>query len=274
MDHMNPLDASFLYLENGTTHMHIASCAVFEGPPPPYDDVVALFASKLPLVPRYRQRVRFVPMDLGRPVWVDDPNFDLECHIRHTALAPPGRQEDLESLMGRLMSQELERSQSPWEAWIVEGLEGGRWAIISKVHHCMVDGVAGVDLISLVLDSTLDTAPVCADEWNPGPEPSSMRLAVDAITDLLKAPGDQLRAIRAALMTPRHAWQRARRVAAGAEGRTDRRSGGRRRRRSTALSPTSPLDLPPAPRRHSHDPQDTRRHCQRRRARRHHERIS
>ena len=89
MDRMNPLDASFLYLENGTTHMHIGSCAVFEGPPPAYDDLVALFVAKLPLVPRYRQRVRFVPMDLGRPVWVDDPHFNLEYHVRHSALPAP-----------------------------------------------------------------------------------------------------------------------------------------------------------------------------------------
>ena len=152
MDHMNPLDAEFLYLENGTAHMHIASCAVFEGPVPAYDDMVALFASKLPLVPRYRQRVRFVPMDLGRPVWVDDPNFDLEYHLRNTALPPPGDKADLCRLMGRLMSQELDRARPLWEAWIVEGLAGGRWAVVSKVHHSMVDGVAGVDLVSVVLD--------------------------------------------------------------------------------------------------------------------------
>jgi Wax ester synthase/diacylglycerol acyltransferase catalytic domain len=91
MDRMNPLDAEFLYLEDGTAHMHIASCAVFEGPAPAYDDLVALFASKLPLVPRYRQRVRFVPMDLGRPVWVDDPHFDLEYHVRTTSHCPTTR---------------------------------------------------------------------------------------------------------------------------------------------------------------------------------------
>src|SRR5687768_15150441 len=104
MDRMNPLDASFLYLENGTTHMHIASCAVFEGPTPAFSDLMGLFASKLPLVPRYRQRVRFVPFDLARPVWVDDRHFDLEYHVRHTALPAPGDEEDLQRLMGRLMS--------------------------------------------------------------------------------------------------------------------------------------------------------------------------
>jgi diacylglycerol O-acyltransferase len=212
---MNPLDASFLYLENGTTHMHIASCAVFEGPAPAYADVIRMFASKLPLVPRYRQRVRFVPMDLGRPVWVDDPNFNLEYHVRHTALAPPGNEDDLRRLMGRLMSQELDRSRSPWEAWVVEGLEGDRWAIVSKVHHCMVDGVAGVDLISVVLDTTPDPAPIPLDDWHPAPEPSPLRLTLDAIAGIVTTPGQQMRAVRAAVMTPRLVWQRARRIATG-----------------------------------------------------------
>ncbi len=172
MDRMNPLDASFLYLEDGTTHMHIGSCAVFEGPAPAYDELVSLFAGKLPLVPRYRQRVRFVPMDLGRPVWVDDPHFNLEYHVRHSALPAPGSEDDLRRLMGRLMSQELDRNRPLWEAWVVEGLDGDRWALISKVHHCMVDGVAGVDLISLVLDHDRAPGPAVADEWDPEDEPS------------------------------------------------------------------------------------------------------
>lgn len=215
MDRMNPLDASFLYLENGTTHMHIGSCAVFAGPAPAYEAVRDLFASKLPLVPRYRQRVRFVPMDLARPVWVDDPGFDLDYHIRHTALPPPGDAQDLQLLMGRLMSQELDRDRPLWESWIVEGLEGGRWAIISKVHHCMVDGVAGVDLLSLVLDATPDALATTPDAWAPDSEPSSFQLAVGAVADLLTTPAEQLRAMRAAAVAPRRALRRARDVAGG-----------------------------------------------------------
>jgi diacylglycerol O-acyltransferase len=202
MDRMNPLDASFLYLENGITHMHIGSCAVFEGPPPDYDDLVALFAGKLPLVPRYRQRVRFVPMDLGRPVWVDDPHFNLEYHIRHSALPAPGSEEDLRRLMGRLMSQELDRHRPLWEAWVVEGLDGDRWALISKLHHCMVDGVAGVDLISLVLDHDRQPSPPIADDWDPEEEPSSSRLAADALMNLATSPREQLRAARTAIRGP------------------------------------------------------------------------
>lgn len=196
MDRMNPLDASFLYMENGTTHFHIASCAVFEGPIPAYDDLVALFAAKLPLVPRYRQRVRFVPLDLGRPLWVDDPHFNLEYHLRHTALPTPGDERELERLMGRLMSAELDRTRPLWEAWVVEGLAEGRWALISKVHHCMVDGVAGVDLISLVLDPTRDASPPVEDSWTPEPEPSTLRLTADAVRAMVPTPRGALRAAR------------------------------------------------------------------------------
>jgi diacylglycerol O-acyltransferase len=109
MDHMSPLDSMFLHMEDGITHMHIGSCSVFEGPAPGYDEIVSLIASKLPLIPRYRQKVRFVPGGLGRPVWVDDPHFHLEYHVRHSALPPPGSESDLNTLMGRLMSQELDR---------------------------------------------------------------------------------------------------------------------------------------------------------------------
>lgn len=202
MERMNPLDASFLWVEDGISHMTIASCAIFEGPAPPFGDIVDLFAGKLPLVPRYRQRVHFVPFDLGRPVWVDDPHFNLEYHVRRTALPSPGSGRELCALMGRLMSQELDRSRPLWEAWVVEGLEGDRWAMISKVHHCMVDGVAGVDLILLVLDHTREPSPPVADEWQPEPQPSGLRLAADALSHRARSPYEQYRAVRSALRTP------------------------------------------------------------------------
>ncbi len=232
MDRMNPLDAEFLYLEDGTAHMHIASCAVFEGPAPAYDDLVALFASKLPLVPRYRQRVRFVPMDLGRPVWVDDPHFDLEYHVRHTALPPPGDKADLCRLMGRLMSQELDRARPLWEAWIVEGLAGGQWAVVSKVHHSMVDGVAGVDLVSVVLDLDREHAPVAvADKWERGPDPSRLRLTIDAAVSLVTSPRELLRAAWTTVRAPRRALERGWTIASGL------------RSYSSALRPTPPTSL-------------------------------
>jgi diacylglycerol O-acyltransferase / wax synthase len=214
-DRMSPLDASFLHLEDGVVHNHIASCAIFDGPAPPYEDVVAAIARKLPLIPRYRQKVRFVPLQLGRPVWVDDPHFRLEYHVRHTALPPPGSEQDLRNLMGRLMSHELDRHRPLWETWVVEGLEGDRWAMISKVHHCLVDGVAGTDLMAVVLDQEPEPEVVPADDWQPRPEPSDTRLVMDAALGLATSPFEQARAVRRALRTPRRLLGSARDLAAG-----------------------------------------------------------
>jgi diacylglycerol O-acyltransferase / wax synthase len=195
MDRLSPLDSLFLQIEDGTTHMHIASCAVFERPAPPYEDLVDLVASKLPLLPRYRQKVRFVPAHLASPVWVDDPHFNLAYHIRHSALPAPGGEEELNNLMGRLMAVELDRHRPLWEVWMVEGLTGGRWALISKVHHCMVDGVSGTDLMTLLLDHTRSPGPAPSDDWAPRAEPSAARLAADGMIELLRLPGSQLHAV-------------------------------------------------------------------------------
>ena len=151
-DRLSPQDASFLHIEDDVSHMHIASVAIFEGPQPPFDDVVAMVEAKLDLVPRYRQVVRFVPFDLGRPVWVDDPHFNIEYHLRHTALPTPGGEAELRKLVGRVMAQQLDRSKPLWEIWVVEGLEDGRWAMLSKTHHAMVDGVSGTDLLAVIMD--------------------------------------------------------------------------------------------------------------------------
>ncbi len=184
MDRLSTLDAEFLHLEDGISHMHIAGVSVFEGPPPSEPDVRHLIASKLHLIPRYRQRVRFVPLELGRPIWVDDPHFNLGYHVRHTALPAPGSDADLCLLMARLMSQPLDRNRPLWEAWVVENLPGGRWALISKVHHCMVDGISGVELLTVLLDPererTLPTPPA----WEPAPEPGWPAMVVDAWSGL------------------------------------------------------------------------------------------
>jgi diacylglycerol O-acyltransferase len=206
MDRLSPLDSLFLHVEDGVTHMHIASCAIFERPPPPYQELVDLIASKLPLLPRYRQKVRFVPGQLGRPVWVDDPHFNLSYHVRHSALPPPGGEAELINLMGRLMSVELDRHRPLWEVWMIEGLKDGRWALISKVHHCMVDGISGTDLMVLTLDSSRrPEPPPPAEPWEPAPEPSDATLVVGAVADLLRTPAEQVRAARALLRTPRNA---------------------------------------------------------------------
>lgn len=197
MDRMSPVDASFLHIEDGINHMHIASVGVFEGPPPPYEEVLAMVAGKLPLVPRYRQKVRFVPMDLSRPVWVDDTSFNLRYHVRHTALPAPGDDAQLRTLVGRVMSQELDRSRPLWEMWMVEGLEGDRWAVFTKFHHCMVDGVSGTDIITVIMDDSPEPSDPLPDDWTPEPEPDDTRLIADALRDLATSPYEQGRVLRA-----------------------------------------------------------------------------
>jgi diacylglycerol O-acyltransferase len=215
VDRMNPMDASFLHIEDAVTHMHIGSVAVFEGPIPPYEEVVTMVRGKLPLVRRYRQAVRFVPLDLGRPVWVDDPHFNLEYHLRHTALPAPGGGAELRKLIGRVMSQQLDRNKPLWEMWVVEGLEDGGWAILSKVHHAMVDGVSGTDLLAVLMDDSPDPSAPLPDEWQSGRAPSRMELAAGAVWDMVRSPYEQLRAVRASTRVPRQAARQLRDVLQG-----------------------------------------------------------
>jgi WS/DGAT/MGAT family acyltransferase len=200
---MSPLDATFLHIEDDVNHMHIASCSIFEGPAPAYADLVALFAGKIPLVPRYRQKVRFVPGGLGRPVWVDDPHYRIDYHIRHTALPPPGDERDLRNLMGRLMSQQLDRHRPLWETWMVEGLADGTWALISKVHHCMVDGISGAGLMAVILDPGREPSLPVVDDWHPAPEPSDADLVRHALAETLASPAELARWARARTRVPR-----------------------------------------------------------------------
>ena len=201
-ERMSPLDASFLNVEDNVSHMHIASVGIFEGPEPPFEAVVAMVGSKLDLVPRYRQIVRTVPFEIGRPVWVDDPHFHIEYHLRHTALPSPGGVAELRKLVGRVMSQQLDRDKPLWEMWVVEGLEDDHWAILSKTHHAMVDGVSGTDLLAVVMDTSPDPAPPRPVDWRPSPSPSGSELALSALIDLLRSPYEQLRAIERASVVP------------------------------------------------------------------------
>jgi len=202
MNRMSALDAMFLHAEDGTTHLHIGSCAVFAGKAPSMDELTALISSKLHLVARFRQKVRQVPGGLGRPVWVDDPAFDLGYHVRHSALPPRANAQDLDNLMGRLMSQELDRNRPLWEMWLVEGLPHRQWALISKVHHCMVDGVSGTDLMTVLLDATPDVEITPAPAWTPGSEPSDARLLLDAAAGLVLAPGRLMASVVRGASTP------------------------------------------------------------------------
>jgi diacylglycerol O-acyltransferase / wax synthase len=202
LQRLSPQDASFLHLEDAASHMHLGSVAILEGPAPAYEALAEMVRAHLPGVPRYRQRVHFVPMALGRPVWVDDPHFRLDYHLRRTALPRPGSDEELRNLVGRVMSQQLDRDKPLWEMWIVEGLGGGRWAIITKLHHCMVDGVSAAELLAAVLDSEPDPQLPPPDEWSPEDIPSGMELALRAVTERSVSPYEQLRAARAAVRSP------------------------------------------------------------------------
>ena len=215
LDRMSPLDAMFLHLEDGVTHMHIASVLLIDGPPPSYDEFASMVTGKLSLVPRYRQVVRFVPFQLGRPVWVDDPHFNLAYHVRHTALPSPGSEAELRRLVGRVMSQQLDRTKPLWELWMVEGLDDGRWALLSKAHHSMVDGVSGTELLTVLLDVMPDAPTVPADHWQPAPAPSAFALAADAVATMAYSQVEQVRALRAASRVPRQAAAQLREICSG-----------------------------------------------------------
>src|SRR5579884_4224985 len=152
LDRLTSTDASFLHQEGRSSHMHIGGVLVFTGSPPAYEDYLGHVRSRLHLVPRYRQKLATPPLDTGRPLWVDDPSFNLEYHVRQTALPPPGSEEQLLLLAARIASQPLDRTKPLWECWLVEGLEGGRFAMISKTHHSLVDGISGVDLATVLFD--------------------------------------------------------------------------------------------------------------------------
>lgn len=205
-DRLTGLDASFLHLEHDSaTHMHVASCMVFDGPPPTHDELVAHVEARLHLVPRYRQRLAFVPFDQGRPVWVDDPHFNTRYHVQHHALPPPGSDEQLKHLVGRAFSQQLDRNKPLWELWLVEGYHDDRFAILGKTHHALVDGISGVDITTVLFDVTPEPAPTAAPEqpWVPRPLPSSAQLLADALLERATVPAEALRGIRAAIARPR-----------------------------------------------------------------------
>ena len=215
MERLSALDAEFLHLEDGVAHMHIAGLSVFDGPPPALDDLVGLVAAKLHLIPRYRQRVRFVPFELGRPVWVDDPHFDLGYHLRHAALPAPGDDAALCRLMARLMSQPLDRDRPLWETWLVDGLPDGRWALITKIHHCMVDGIAGVELLTVLLEIERDAPLPEPEPWTASPRPSRPVLVLDAGRGVVGELGTWARRMPGAIRDPAATVRSARRIGEG-----------------------------------------------------------
>ena len=176
LDRLTSIDAGFLHQEDGGAHMHIGGLGVFAGPAPTGEQFRDHIASRLPMVPRYRQKIVEMPFGTGRPVWVEDEGFSIGYHVRHTALPSPGSQEQLLTLASRITSQRLDRTKPLWELWLVEGLSDGRFAIISKTHHAMIDGVGGVDLLTALFDLSPETTPVPAQKWRPQPTPGTVEL--------------------------------------------------------------------------------------------------
>jgi diacylglycerol O-acyltransferase len=208
LDRLSPTDASFLAQEGPSSHMHIGGVLIFEGPPPRFSDYLDHVRGRLHLVPRYRQKLATPPLETGRPLWVDDPNFNLEYHVRHSALPSPGNEHQLFRLVGRIASQRLDRSKPLWEMWLVEGLEDDRFALICKTHHSLVDGVSGVDLATVLLDSEREPAPpsMALEPWQPHREPSSAELVLAGMKGLVGTALELLeRTLRAAAQPARSA---------------------------------------------------------------------
>lgn len=189
MDRLTSVDASFLANESATSHMHIGGLTIFEGPPPSYDDLLAHVESRLHLVPRYRQKLATPPVETGRPFWVDDPQFNLGYHVRHSALPAPGDERQLRQMAARVFSQQLDRTKPLWELWLVEGLKKKRFALLSKTHHALVDGISGVDIATVLFD--VKPVPEPTDEpreWIPRPEPTTAGLAARGVEGVVRAP--------------------------------------------------------------------------------------
>jgi diacylglycerol O-acyltransferase len=202
LDRLTSIDASFLHQEGQASHMHIGGVLLFEGPPPPFEDYLDHVRSRLHLVPRYRQKLAVPPLESGRPLWVDDPSFNLEYHVRHTALPAPGTEEQLFLLASRIASQQLDRAKPLWENWLVEGLADGRFGLISKTHHSLVDGVSGVDLATVLFDLEREPQRSPSEElepWQPRAEPSGAELVVAGMRGMVTTTaGLAARAISAA----------------------------------------------------------------------------
>jgi WS/DGAT/MGAT family acyltransferase len=215
MERLSPVDVSFLDQEKSGSHMHIGAVMIFEGPPPSYQELLDHIESRLHLVPRYRQKLAYPRFQMGRPVWIDDPRFNVEYHVRHTALPAPGGVDQLRLLTGRLFSQRLDRSKPLWELWLVQGLENNRFAVINKTHHALVDGVSGVDITTVLFDTSPTPTPIGAEPWTPNVEPSEAALIAEGVKGLAMLPA---RVARRALHAGRHPSETASELLEAAEG--------------------------------------------------------
>jgi WS/DGAT/MGAT family acyltransferase len=238
LDRLTAVDASFLHQESANSHMHIGGLTILVGPAPSMEDFLEQIRRRLHLVPRYRQKLAHTALDSGRPVWVDDPSFNLEFHVRHTALPAPGSWEQLRNLTARIFSQALDRSRPLWEMWLIEGLSETmdtdahppgslaaeragrpqqRFALISKTHHSLIDGIAGVDLATVLFDVSPRPAPVrhSGRAWKPHPEPDASELVAVGLRAAVRAAVEMAGAAIGALTHPERSLERAREVAEG-----------------------------------------------------------
>jgi WS/DGAT/MGAT family acyltransferase len=186
LDRLSSIDAGFLHVEEGGAHMHIGAVALFAGPAPSIEEFREHIASRLPRLPRYRHRIQEMPFGTGRPLWVEDDTFRLDFHVRHTALPAPGSKRELLNLVDRIVGQRLDRTKPLWEIWLVEGLAGGRWAMVGKTHHAMIDGVSGVDLLSVLFDLSPDTPAEEPQPWEPQPSPGTVGLLSKGVLGLVR----------------------------------------------------------------------------------------
>lgn len=210
-DRLSALDATFLAIEDANVHMHVGAVAIFDARPLTrpdggldFDRLRRLAGPALARSQRFRQRLAHVPL-LGHPVWVDDEHFNLDYHLRHTALPAPGDERQLKRLAGRLLSQKLDLHKPLWELWFVENLEGERCAVVTKIHHCMIDGISGVDLMGALMQIAPTEAPAEGESthrWLPRPVPGPVRLLGDELARRAGLPLDLLRAGRRTLASP------------------------------------------------------------------------
>jgi diacylglycerol O-acyltransferase len=217
LDRLTAVDASFLHQEGPTSHMHVGGLTLLEGPPPEMEEFLEQIRRRLHLVPRYRHKLAYTALDSGRPVWVDDPSFNLEFHVRHTALPAPGSWEQLRNLTARIFSQALDRSRPLWEMWLIEGFEGDRFALISKTHHSLIDGIAGVDLATVLFDVSPEATPLrhSGRPWKPKPEPDTVELVAAGLRGAVRAGVEMVGGAVAALTHPERTIERAREAAEG-----------------------------------------------------------
>ncbi|MEY2441921.1 MAG: diacylglycerol O-acyltransferase / wax synthase [bacterium] len=217
LDRLTAIDASFLHQEGPVSHMHIGALCIAEGPAPLYDDLLDSVRRRLHMVPRYRQRLVFPPANSARPLWTDDTDFNLEYHVRHTALPSPGSHEQLTNLVARVFSQQLDRSKPLWEMWLIEGLDDGSFGLLTKAHHAMIDGIAGVDLATVLFDLGPEPTPIDddLDPWVAEPDPNPLDLLTAGAAGMARASLSVTAKAIAALRTPDRALQDARVAAEG-----------------------------------------------------------